>query len=87
MVDNINGQLKPRFLKKCIEMYHLLDGRYFALCLPKRTVLKYHPSWWRTVPKSSVASTWPPIRKKTPTGASLKMQIVMAMKLYKSSFT
>ena len=46
---------------------------------PISTVLKYHPSWLRTVPKSSVARTWPPIRKKTPTGASLMTQVVMVI--------
>ena len=47
--------------------------------LPKRTVLKYHPSWLRTVPKSSVPRTCPPIRKKTPMGASLMTQVVMVI--------
>ena len=44
-----------------------------------RTVLKYQPSWLTTVPKLSTPRTWPPIKKKTPTGARLITQTVMVI--------
>ena len=42
-------------------------------------MLKYQPSCSRTLPKSWVPRTWPPIRKKTPTGARLMTQVVMVI--------
>ena len=44
-----------------------------------RTVLKYHPSWLTTVPKSSTPRTCPPIKKKTPTGARLMTHVVIVI--------
>ena len=43
------------------------------------TVLKYQPNCSRTLPKSWVPRTWPPIRKNTPTGARLMTQVVMVI--------